>query len=363
MAEKDLNQAIESAVASAVDSRIGALRDEITQQVLKSVEPLVSKGGGAPAYPPGGAPTDLLSAAVATVYDSNGQTDILRSLLDGISQFCARSILFVMRGGNLAAWQSRGFANEGAIKSLSVDGTSGLAGRAINDKEPVSAAAVEFSNDMVSAQGNPVDGNAVVLPLVVRGKVAAVIYTDAGTNKPGQADNSAVQVLVRSASSWLEIMALRKLAGGDAAAEAPEAPQASAAAAAPAPEPVAAAPEPVVAPTPPPAPAPVAVAPAAAAGPDLSGLSPEDQEVHKKAKRFAKLLVDEIKLYNQAKVAEGRQNKDLYSRLKEDIDKSKATYDKRYGSTAAASANYFNSEVVRILADNDASNLGSGFPQ
>lgn len=357
--QKDLSQAVQDAVASAIDSRIGALRDEITKQVLKSVEPLMEqKGGSAPAYPPGGAPTDLLSAAVSTIYDNNGQTDILRALLDGIAQFSARSILFVMRGGNLAAWQSRGFANEGAIKGLQIDGSSGLAGRAISDKEPVSAAAVEFSKELVSAQGNPVDGNAVVLPLVVRGKVAAVVYNDAGTNPPGQADQSAVQVLVRSAASWLEIMALRKLAGGEGAAEAeapvPPAPQA-AAAVAPAPEPVA--------PPPPPPPA-AAPAPAAtASGPDLSGLSAEDQEVHKKAKRFAKLLVDEIKLYNQAKVAEGRQNKDLYSRLKEDIDKSKNTYEKRYGSTVAGSADYFNAEVIRILADNDPSNLGSGFPQ
>ena len=356
--QKDLAQAVEKAVAGAIDSRIGALRDEITQQVMKSVEPLLAQASSAPAYPPGGAPTDLLSAAVASIYDANGQTDILRSLLDGIAQFSARSVLFVMRGGNLAAWQSRGFANEGAIKGLTVDGSSGLAGRAVTDKEPVSAAAVEFSNDLVSTHGNPVDGNAVVLPLVVRGKVAAVVYNDAGTNPPGQADQSAVQVLVRSAASWLEILALRKAAGAEGAAEAPEAappppaPQA-AAAAIPAPEPVA---------PPPPAPAPAPAA-SAAAGADLGGLSPEDQEVHKKAKRFAKLLVDEIKLYNQAKVAEGRQNKDLYSRLKEDIDKSKQTYDKRYGSTVAASADYFNAEVIRILGDNDPSNLGSGFPQ
>jgi hypothetical protein len=261
----------------------------------------------------------------------------------------------VMRGGNLAPWQSRGFSNEGAIKSLIVDASSGLAGRAIQDKEPVSAAAAEFSSELVSAQGNPVDGNAVVLPIVVRGKVAAVVYNDAGTDSPGQADQSAVKILVRSAASWLELMALRKAAGSDGAAEAPEpamppppAPQA-AAAAAPAAEP------------PPPPPPPAAVAPAVADS--LAGLSAEDQEVHKKAKRFAKLLVDEIKLYNQAKVAEGRQNKDLYQRLKEDIDKSKATYEKRYGSTAAGSANYFNAEVVRILADNDPSNLGSGFSQ
>jgi hypothetical protein len=89
--------------------------------------------------------------------------------------------------------------------------------------------------------------------------------------------------------------------------------------------------------------------------------APED-ELHRKAKRFAKLLVDEIKLYNQAKVAEGRQNRDLYSRLREDIEKSRATYDKRYSETPAASANYFSQELVRILADNDVTLMGNGFP-
>ena len=87
----------------------------------------------------------------------------------------------------------------------------------------------------------------------------------------------------------------------------------------------------------------------------------DEEEVHRKARRFAKLLVDEIKLYNQGKVNEGRQNRDLYERLREDIDKSKATYDKRYGNTSAASANYFNDEIVRVLADNDAALMGSNF--
>ena len=61
--------------------------------------------------------------------------------------------------------------------------------------------------------------------------------------------------------------------------------------------------------------------------------SSEDADLQRKAQRFARLLVDEIKLYNQAKVAEGRKHKDLYDRLKEDIEKSRATYKKRYGNT------------------------------
>ena len=90
-------------------------------------------------------------------------------------------------------------------------------------------------------------------------------------------------------------------------------------------------------------------------------MSPEDADLHRKAQRFARLLVDEIKLYNQVKVSEGRKNKDLYDRLKEDIEKSRGTYQKRYGNTAAASAEYFINEVVRSLAEDDVSIMGANF--
>ena len=87
----------------------------------------------------------------------------------------------------------------------------------------------------------------------------------------------------------------------------------------------------------------------------------DEAEVHRKAQRFAKLLVDEIKLYNQAKVTEGRKKKDLYDRLKEDIEKSRSTFQKRYGNTVAASGNYFQNEVVRSLAEDDLSIMGANF--
>jgi len=95
----------------------------------------------------------------------------------------------------------------------------------------------------------------------------------------------------------------------------------------------------------------------------VSSISPEHQDVHRKAQRFAHLLVDEIKLYNQAKVAEGRKNKDLYDRLKEAIEKSRGTYQKRYGNTVAASGNYFQHEIIRSLAEDDLSIMGANFRQ
>lgn len=348
----DISQAVEKAISESLDAHLAelraVLRAEIVEKVNEAVKPLL-EAAIKPAkeeHAPGGGPTDLLNAAVASIYDAPGQGDILKALLDGLAQFTPRAALFVVKGSNIAAWQARGFQKD--IKGFSADASAGLAGRAIRDKEPVNAAAGEFDSKFISTHGNPADGNACVLPIVVRDKVAAIVYTDAGTDMDGTSDESAARLLVRSAASWLELLSLRKSAGGSTAAESTEAPAPQAEAAAP------------VEVAPPPAPEPPKVS---SAGPDLSDLSKEDQEVHKKAKRFAKLLVDEIKLYNQAKVAEGRQNKDIYRRLQEDIDKSRSTYEKRYSNTAAGPANYFKSEVIRILADNDASLLGSDFPQ
>jgi hypothetical protein len=103
-----------------------------------------------------------------------------------------------------------------------------------------------------------------------------------------------------------------------------------------------------------------AAAPARAADP-LAQLSPEDADTHRKAQRFARLLMDEVKLYNQAKVAEGRKNKDLYDRLRDDIEKSRSAYNKRYGHTVAGSADYLHQELVRSLAEDDVSLLGPNY--
>jgi len=191
-----------------------------------------------------------------------------------------------------------------------------------------------------------------LLPLLVKDKVPAVLYADGGTDKQGKSDASALQLLVRTAGLWLEVLAMRK-AGVVTTASSPEAAAQAVEAAA------------MLTPTPAPGsirvPEAAMAAAAPASVPAAPGIAAGDEEVHKKAKRFAKLLVDEIKLYNQGKVNEGRQNRDLYDRLKEDIEKSKATYDKRYGSTPAASANYFNDEIVRVLADNDAALMGGNF--
>jgi hypothetical protein len=315
----EIQNIIEEAVAEVFDAALPRLRAEIVRRAAEVMELM------APA--PGSSPSDLLNAASATIHDSATQAEILRHLLEGEARFAGRVALFVVKGGAVSGWQGTGFEDNDAIKGLSLNPGSGLLARAIQGRNPSGGPANEFDSSFISAMKAPADNQCMVLPLVVKDKVAAVIYADAGTAPGGTLDASGLQALTRFAAVWLELTALRK-AGGGAADDLPQAqPQAAAAAAAPA----------------------VAVS--------------EEDELHKKARRFAKLLVEEIKLYNQPKVDEGRQHKDLYSRLKVDIEKSRATYDKRYAESAVASSDYFTQELIRILADNDVALMGAGFPR
>lgn len=88
----------------------------------------------------------------------------------------------------------------------------------------------------------------------------------------------------------------------------------------------------------------------------------EERRSHNDARRFARLLISEIKLYNEQKVAEGRAEHDLYDRLKEYIDRSREMYDKRIKSDVANRYDYFHSELVNTLAEGDASKLGANYP-
>ena len=85
--------------------------------------------------------------------------------------------------------------------------------------------------------------------------------------------------------------------------------------------------------------------------------------MHNDARRFARLLVSEIKLYNEQKVREGRLEGDIYQRLREDIDRSRQMYDKRISPPVAARYDYFQQELVNTLAEGDPKKLGLNYPR
>ena len=94
--------------------------------------------------------------------------------------------------------------------------------------------------------------------------------------------------------------------------------------------------------------------------PALAAVPEAERPKHVEARKIARLLVSEIKLYNEAKVAVGRKNKDLYERLKDDIERSRQTYNERIDAGVASKTNYFKDELVATLGEGDAASLGPG---
>jgi hypothetical protein len=397
---------VERVVGQVLDSHAAQLRTEIVRRVMEEIAaaPAAAEPSAHDAASATG-PADL-ARAVAEIQLGSSQREILRALLDTSARHAARVALFVVKGSHATGWQARGFANSDAVKDFALDEDAPAVARAIRDRVVASAPVADLDSRFLKEFGTPASGEARVLPLILKDKVAALVYADTGTGAAGSLDTGSLELLVLSTSAWLEVNSLRKQAQTHvdshhvpaveaAPHHAPAQPvpafndpfashapayasgQAMAAAAAgEASAPVASAAHGAIAEVQSAAveaemepglaePLPIGQTEIKATPetPPVPSISPDDQDVHRKAQRFARLLVDEIKLYNQAKVAEGRKHKDLYDRLRETIEKSRATYQKRYGKTVAASGNYFQNEIIRSLAEDDLSIMGANFRQ
>jgi hypothetical protein len=91
---------------------------------------------------------------------------------------------------------------------------------------------------------------------------------------------------------------------------------------------------------------------------DVNRLTPEEQELHRRANRVAKVSMQDIKMLRPDQVRLGRENKDICIRLKDDIEKAHREYDRRFKPIMDHPVDYFYRWMVEILAEGDASALG-----
>jgi hypothetical protein len=91
---------------------------------------------------------------------------------------------------------------------------------------------------------------------------------------------------------------------------------------------------------------------------DVNRLSPEEQELHRRANRVAKVSMQDIKMLRPEQVRLGRENKDICIRLRDDIEKAHREYDRRFKPIMDHPVDYFYRWLVEILADGDPEALG-----
>ncbi len=323
-----------------------------------------------------------LLAAVQNLAKATSLEGVFATLAEEAHQAGARSAIFSLRDQTAWCCSTRGFKrDEQILRSLVIPlGSNDCfqnvyeTGAAVETK-----AAALGSRELLDAFEPPERAAILLLPIRTAGSVGAVLYCDWGEDGPLPVE--ALKILAEFASAQLDRLPATSTAAQPQPVAAPRGPAEAAAEAETATVPAAAdelktQPKEELASTAAtsaveePVPATQAAesgvtagesAPARAAI-NLDQLSGVDRRVHKDAERFSRLLISEIELYNKTKVAEGRKNHDLFQRLKSDIERSRQTYQKRFGSTVAKQVDYFHEELVRSLAQGDPSLLGSDYP-
>ena len=259
---------------------------------------------------------ERLLHAVRTIDAARSLSDTLTALTEAAGSVAPRAALFIVDHAanrqDLQPWRAAGFGEGAPPAQRGGDGSAlGVLDVAVTTGRTVSTAA----GPAPAFAGLPADRAGLAVPITVGGYCVAALYVDDGVGEESEAPASwpeAVQVLAAHASACLtEITAVRTTQAMQQ------------------------------------------MSGAAAARP-VAGGSAEDSS----ARRYARLLVSEIKLYNEAAVRTGREKRDLLNRLAPEIERARRLYEERVSPSVGARATYFQQELVHTLADGDSALLG-----
>ncbi|MGE5244260.1 MAG: hypothetical protein ACM3SQ_08540 [Betaproteobacteria bacterium] len=259
------------------------------------------------------AAADRLLDAIRSIDRARSLSEILDTLTACAAREAARAAVLVVRGETLHGWRFIGF-NETLEHQPGIDlplDAAGLLADAVRSRTARTAA-----TGAVPPFAGWIDGRPrTAIPLALSGEIVAVLYADQGPGGEPQSTAWAdvVEVLARHAARALE--AVTAFTAARAARSRPSG------------------------------------APAAGTRPEIRA------EDHEAARRYARLLVSEIRLYHEPEVAAARQARDLGTRLGGEIARARALYEQRVPSEIRSQADYFHAELVRTLADGDAALL------
>jgi hypothetical protein len=258
---------------------------------------------------------DLLDGAAT-------QGQVLKQLLDGLQPFVERSALFVIKQGIATIYTHRGFDGESPKAGAPVVPPPELEELILGHARLIAApgpAYLALLAPLSRFQAKDVR----IIPLHLRRKIVALLLVDSGLAQTIDQPSN-VRALALGAEARLSYLAGQK--------EEEKAP------------PQEAHPSTLT-----------QRIPDAIAEPPTTVLDPR---VRINAERSARVLVGDIELYFPAKVAQGQQQGNLYAPLRDELDRSRASFVERYGIDLENQHQIFYQTVVHQLCNGDASRLG-----
>jgi hypothetical protein len=267
---------------------------------------------------------ERLADAVRRLDAARSLTDALDVLVDAAGREVPRVAVFVARGTTLSGWRGSGFSRDDDPRQLEIPlDQAGLLSRAVRATSTIATAdALSGESNLTPFGSLPSTSAAVAVPLRVGGETVAVLYADNVSSRGHEAPSAwpeGVEVLARHAARCLEVLTIARVT------------------------------QPLVMPASPPTPRYTPLPRGYQVGHD------DDDDA---ARRYARLLVSEIKLYHEPAVTQGRRDRNVLERLRLEIDRARRLYDERVPAAILASTDYFNQELVRTLANGDATLLG-----
>jgi hypothetical protein len=260
--------------------------------------------------------------AIRALDHSTSLTHALETLTEHAAAVAGRAAVFVVSGDRLSSFRTAGFpSTSGAPYETSIN-APGLLSQAVRGRG-LQTSSVDVPPPPFAAIGS--EHTSVAVPLSVGERVVAVLYADGATaafelfgSKHGHTANrdwvDAIDAMARHASLVLgAVTAARTVqaVGGRTG-------------------------DPLLAP-------------------------PSRADEEERARRYARLLLSEIKLYNEPAIRLGRQQRDLLHRLRSEIDRARRLYEERVPPALGGRTTYFQQELVQTLADGDAALLGATF--
>ena len=200
----------------ALQERMSKYEENIDEErILAFANEAVSLVGGEGG---GGDTLKNVRRSMTKLNEGTSLTDVLTLLLDEVSQFAPRVAIFILKGGSCIGWngkgfdQSPGFNNDG-IKRISVPTSANTVfSDVINSRMSFVGESNKHPDNiqLLSRIGNVLPSNIFATPLVLRDRIAAVVYADSGDGSAQLHDSEALEILTAYASKLLDALSAQK---------------------------------------------------------------------------------------------------------------------------------------------------------
>jgi hypothetical protein len=267
---------------------------------------------------------ERLNQFVRRMRQTSDSEELAATLVDAVSGFASGVAFFRIENEFARGERIRGVREDAVERFAALRiplASAGALRGGVETRDPVTAIATpgEISPDLLELTGQTADERVTICPILVRDDVRALLYSWGGVQ------TAAVELLCQVAGAvWCGIEPVT------VAAPVPELVQIARA-------------EPRPRPT-------------------WDSLPVEEQQVHLKAQRFARVQTAEMRLHHAQEVHTGRARRDLYSALREAIDHARGKFREQFFTSCPSMVDYLHLELLRTLANDDAEALGKDYP-